>query len=163
MPKNVKGVDKLVLALKRIGAKSKKESNAKYTVSYSAPYAIFVHERTDLRHESSKSAKFLEKAAREQRGRMAQIVAQTVKNGGTIDAGNALAALHLKKESQLLCPVSGWDPVISPLLPTSGTLHNSAKVTKESGGAVSTVGPTAAPGIKRARRQLKRGGKKRGR
>lgn len=157
----VKGVDQVLVALKMLGKRIKETSTAKYTVGYSAPYAIYVHERTDLRHEPGKQAKFLEQPARTEKGRMAAIVAQTVKSGGTVDMGNALAALYLKKQSQLLCPVSGWDEIISPLLDTSGTLQASAFVKKEKSGAISTIGDEATPTIRRERKRLRTASRKR--
>lgn len=157
----VKGVDKVVLALRRLGRESKKDSKGKYTVGYSAPYAIFVHERLDLRHQPGKQAKFLEQPLRTEQRRMAEIVRKTVRSGGTVDAGNALAALYLKKQSQLLCPISGWDPIISPLLDTSGTLHNSAFVKKDGPGAVSTIGPETSQTILRERKRLSKASSKR--
>ena len=40
--------------------------------------------------------------------------------------GIGRAALELQRQSQLVVPVSGWDPVISPPRQGSGTLKNSA-------------------------------------
>ena len=125
------GQDKVLMALKRMGENARKNCRSRYQVVFEAPYAIWVHERTDLRHQAGKQAKFLETAARQELPVMAGIVAKTVKSGGSVDMGNSLAAQHLKRAAQRLCPVSGWDPIISPLLPTSGTLHNSARVVKE--------------------------------
>ena len=48
------------------------------TVGYTASYAIYVHERVELRHAPGKQAKFLEHPLREKRGRMAAIVVEEV-------------------------------------------------------------------------------------
>lgn len=44
-------------------------------VGYTAEYAVYVHERTELRHEPGKEAKFLEKPMREKRGELLAIIA----------------------------------------------------------------------------------------
>lgn len=43
-------------------------------VFYTADYAIYVHERTDLRHAKGKFAKFLERPAREHKDRILRII-----------------------------------------------------------------------------------------
>ena len=47
------------------------------TVSYTTAYAVYVHERTDLKNKPGQEAKFLEKPAREKRGEILRII----KNG----------------------------------------------------------------------------------
>lgn len=44
---------------------------AKGEVGYTAKYAVYVHERTDLRHQPGKEAKFLQKAVAHEATRMA--------------------------------------------------------------------------------------------
>ena len=48
-------------------------------VYYTADYAVYVHERTELRHKEGKFAKFLEKPAREQKDRILKIIAGEAK------------------------------------------------------------------------------------
>lgn len=54
----------------------------KATVGYTAEYAIFVHERTELRHKPGKIAKFLEKPARDNLKRMTQIIEEEAIKAG---------------------------------------------------------------------------------
>lgn len=51
------------------------------TVGFSSPHAVYVHERTDLRHDEGE-AKFLEKAAGAEAPVLASRVASLVKIGG---------------------------------------------------------------------------------
>jgi hypothetical protein len=44
-------------------------------VYYTASYAVWVHERTDLKHKPGKEAKFLEKPAREKRAEILALIA----------------------------------------------------------------------------------------
>ena len=44
-------------------------------VFYTASYAVYVHERTELQHKKGKSAKFLEKPIREKRLQILAIIA----------------------------------------------------------------------------------------
>lgn len=50
-----------------------------YQVGYSKKYAVYVHERLDLRHAPGKSAKFLEKPARRYRKTLIKIIEDEVK------------------------------------------------------------------------------------
>lgn len=49
------------------------------TVSYSTPYAVYVHEDMTARHDAGRSAKFLENAINNQSQQAAEIIARTVK------------------------------------------------------------------------------------
>jgi len=49
--------------------------NTTVAVFYTQSYAIYVHERTELRHKPGKRAKFLESVVREQRARILAIIA----------------------------------------------------------------------------------------
>lgn len=49
-------------------------------VYYTATYAVYVHERTELSHKPGKEAKFLEKPAREQRKKILDIIAGEAEN-----------------------------------------------------------------------------------
>jgi len=48
------------------------------TVFYTASYAVYVHERTELRHAQGKQAKFLEGPAREKRDELLKKISQGV-------------------------------------------------------------------------------------
>lgn len=50
------------------------------TVSYGTNYALFVHENLEARHKPGRQAKFLEQPLREHRGRLAEIVAEAMKD-----------------------------------------------------------------------------------
>jgi hypothetical protein len=52
-----------------------------FTISYTADYAIYVHERLDQHHEPPTSAKFLEKAMRESRGYVNTVVVAAIRAG----------------------------------------------------------------------------------
>lgn len=49
------------------------------TVSYNTAYAVYVHEDLNARHAPGKTAKYLERPARELRGKLMQIVAEEVR------------------------------------------------------------------------------------
>ena len=48
-------------------------------VLYTAAYAVYVHERTELRHAEGKFAKFLERPAREGRNELLRIIAEDMR------------------------------------------------------------------------------------
>jgi len=48
-------------------------------VYYTASYAVYVHERTDLKHKKGKIAKFLERPMRENRPKLMAIIAGEAK------------------------------------------------------------------------------------
>ena len=50
-------------------------------VYYTASYAVYVHERTELAHKKGKSAKFLEKPIRENRLKILAIIAGEAERG----------------------------------------------------------------------------------
>ena len=52
---------------------------ADVVVFYTASYAVYVHERTELQHKKGKEAKFLEKPARIYRVEILRIIAQRAK------------------------------------------------------------------------------------
>jgi hypothetical protein len=65
------------------GADTRKIGNGwgtEVTVSYSAAYAIYVHERTDLKHKPGKRAKFLEGPARENKDLILATIASKVES-----------------------------------------------------------------------------------
>ena len=74
-------VDKNVL---RPSARTRKTGTAtrpEVTVSYGTNYAVYVHEDLNARHKSGKSAKFLEKPAREKAHEIARIIRRGARTG----------------------------------------------------------------------------------
>lgn len=76
------------------------------SVSYTAPYAVYVHENLAMNHPNGGQAKFLEIPARTKRREMARIVYRIMrrKKARLYDAILA-SAMFLKEESQKLVPV----------------------------------------------------------
>lgn len=50
------------------------------TISYGTAYAVVEHERTDLKHDHGRTAKFLEKALTGEKGRVGQIIADHIRS-----------------------------------------------------------------------------------
>lgn len=111
----VGGVERTIQALRHWG---RKHSDARYTVSYRAPYAAPVHENLRVNHPTGQ-AKFLETPARTQANRIAAVTRQAVKNGDPLEVGLRKAAEFLLAESRKLVPVD------------TGFLRNSGKVERE--------------------------------
>lgn len=59
-----------------------KRKTVVFQVGYSRRYAVYVHERLDLSHKPGKSAKFLEKPARQHRKTLIKIIEDEVKKAG---------------------------------------------------------------------------------
>ena len=59
--------------------KRKKGYVSAYAVHYTAAYAIFVHERLELKHRPPTKAKFLEDPAKNERGNMLRIMENRIK------------------------------------------------------------------------------------
>ena len=58
--------------------------NTDVIVFYTAAYAVYVHERTDLRHKPGKQAKFLEGPARTHRESLLRAIASEMKVGSGV-------------------------------------------------------------------------------
>lgn len=100
----VEGINRLMNKFLKRKTESKHKDDCQYTVGYSAPYAIFVHENLEANHPHGQ-AKFLEQPAREMRGALARTIEGNAKKGIGLRAATADAALELFKESQKLVPV----------------------------------------------------------
>lgn len=124
-------VDVVRQTLKTLRKRSKAKNHPSYIVGYSANYALHVHEDLEARHAPGKSAKFLEKPARELREELARIIRTVTAQTGSMEAGVQVAALRLQRASQKIVPVSGWHPQISPPNQGSGNLKGSAFTRKE--------------------------------
>jgi hypothetical protein len=88
-------------------------------VSYSAEYAVHVHENLDMSHPNGGQAKFLEQPAREMRKELQQGLREDVKRGMSVEAALYKAGLKLQAASQKLVPVD------------TGILRASAQTTLE--------------------------------
>jgi len=102
----VKGYNKLMRQLTDLAHQASKLNNTVAQVSYTADYAIHVHEDLMVPH-SNGEAKFLEKPMRRMLndGTLAKVMNDAIKAGRTIPQAMLLAALRLQRESQLLVPV----------------------------------------------------------
>lgn len=86
-------------------------------VTYSAPYAVFVHEDLTARHPHGGSAKFLETPARQHRDQMARIISGALVRGRTLDQALLEAGQFLLARSQEIVPVD------TGLLKASGSVR----------------------------------------
>src|SRR5262249_51644597 len=100
----VLGVGGIVTKLRSLLSKSRGEDDVSVSVGYTQWYAIFVHERLDLRHPVGQ-AKFLEQPARELGPELGLMVQKSLQSGQTLGQALYQAGLRLQRESQLLCPV----------------------------------------------------------
>ncbi len=117
----IQNLDKLVSKFRALSAKSIKDTDFSVVVGFTARYAVYVHENTEMVLEGQPrrppatgvywgpngQAKFLEQPARElsNDGTLGRIVAQAVKAKKTLAQGVLLAGLRLQRESQKLVPV----------------------------------------------------------
>lgn len=118
----VEKIEGMARLLEKLEARRKGAAAAdcQVTVSFSAGYALFVHEDLTARHPVGQ-AKFLEQPARELAKELTGIVRDAVKKGTPLPQALLLAGLRLQREAQLLCPVA------------TGLLRNSAATTLEGG------------------------------
>jgi hypothetical protein len=65
--------------LERSGTASVDASNLRGAVSYDTPYAVVQHEDLSLRHDSGRTAKYLERPLAEEAGTVAEIIAAQVR------------------------------------------------------------------------------------
>ena len=98
------GGDRVVAKLKEMAAKVLTQKGISVTVGFTASYAIFVHERTDLNHNVGQ-AKFLEQPAREMRTQLTALIVSLVKRGVSIGEAMLVAGQALQAAAQKLSPV----------------------------------------------------------
>jgi hypothetical protein len=118
----ITGLTKLVDQLRAKAAKSRTDDDASVIVGYTAAYALYVHEKIEMKlqglprakpgkgsywdPQGRAQAKFLEAPARMHRERIAEIVRQTYKKpGATLAQALLMGGLFLQRESMLLVPV----------------------------------------------------------
>lgn len=99
----VEGISDLVEKLRGRANKSMKKDEGFFTVGYSAPYAIYVHENLQANHEHGQ-AKFLERPTRELHGELARSIRTDVGKDLGLEMANKNAAISLLKASQELVP-----------------------------------------------------------
>lgn len=98
------GFRQLAASLGGLKVRADEASTARVVVSYSAAYAIFVHENLTAVHPVGQ-AKFLEQPTRTLRGELANMIRAALQKGASMASALLMAGLRLQRESQKLCPV----------------------------------------------------------
>lgn len=137
----VVGLDELNRKLKKLAKKAKKDTNEDVIVGFTQNYAIYVHERTELRHKPGKQAKFLETPARTMQGELFRIVKTVYEKTGSLMSGLTLAGLRLQREAQKITPIE------------TGALKASAFTAKESNAPAKAAQAQARANEKRPRNE----------
>ena len=118
----IRGLEKVIEQLRARAAKSIKDDNVSVIVGYTAAYALYVHERIEMkwqgepRHKLGKGlywdpqgraqAKFLEAPARMYNDQIGEIVRNVLsKPGATLAQALLMGGLYLQRMSMLLVPV----------------------------------------------------------
>lgn len=100
---SIEGV-KAVIEKLRKKREAHKDGRVSVVVGYTQQYAIYVHENLTAHHPVGQ-AKYLEQPFRMMQDEIAEIVADLLKQGKTMEQALLVAGLRLQRESQLLCPV----------------------------------------------------------
>lgn len=90
--------------LKRIKDNAHRELKATFAVTYTAPYAVYVHEDLATPHKTGQ-AKFLEQPMRENASTMTKMVKDLVKGGMSLRLALLEVGHWLLEESKKLVPV----------------------------------------------------------
>jgi hypothetical protein len=85
-------------------ARDPKRRDVRASVGYTAPYAIYVHERLDVYHPNGQ-AKFLTTAARRVQRKMSKLVVDLMRKGLPLRSAVLQSAILLLDESRRLVPV----------------------------------------------------------
>lgn len=118
----IEGLKKVVSVLQKKALASKKDDNVSCVVGYTAAYALYVHEKIEMKWkglprqgkqgkgfywdpQGRGQAKFLEGPARKFAKELGMIVATVIGKGRTLAQGLLAAGLRLLRESQLRVPV----------------------------------------------------------
>ncbi len=107
--------DKVLAKLREMSLKGKKTMTV--SVTYTAPYAVYVHEDLEANHPNGGQAKYLEQPARELQHDMVAIVRRSVEAKNGLEEGLVRAGELLLRESRELVPVD------------TGELRDSAQLT----------------------------------
>lgn len=97
----VHGLEKVLASFRDL---RKKHRSTEVSVGYSAPYALPVHERLNVRHRTGQ-AKFLEQPARERSGDVARVIRQHVGDGMPLRDACVKGGEFLLEESRKVVPV----------------------------------------------------------
>lgn len=100
---STRGVEQVVASLRSRALAAR--GRPRVTVSYSTPYAVYVHENLEMYHPRGGQAKFLEQPLRENRPLLAQVVRETLRAGGSVLDAELAAANLLLDLSRPLVPV----------------------------------------------------------
>lgn len=98
-----KGLEKILTELRK-RRRTIGDRLSEVRVGYSAPYAVFVHERLDLHHPNGQT-KFLEQPMRTEVDAMAAIIRNKLRAGTSLKEAHLEAAKHLMKVSLQLTPI----------------------------------------------------------
>ena len=96
-------LDKLLSEIRKRRIRAGLDGAAETRVGYSAPHAVPVHERLDLRHPIGQ-AKFLEQPIRTEEKVMADIIRSRLRARESLKSAQLAAARHLMKVSLTLVP-----------------------------------------------------------
>jgi hypothetical protein len=103
--------------LRRLKEQASREIKATFQVTYTAPYAVYVHEDLTAKHPNGGQAKFLEQPMREHASKMSQMIKNLIqKEGQSLRTALLIVGHWLLQESKKLVPVD------------SGKLKDSGKV-----------------------------------
>jgi hypothetical protein len=100
----VEGLNAVLKALGKRLDDARREGSPGVRVSFSAAYAVWVHERRDLRHKTGKAG-FLLDPARRLAPELGAMVGDGLKKGLTLSQSLLRAGLRLQREAQAECPV----------------------------------------------------------
>lgn len=114
----IEGSNRISLRLNQLIRRVGNEANGIYSVSYDAPYAVYVHEDLSMQH-SNGQAKYLEQPARQHKRELANIVRKHAQRTGSVRVGMLMASRRLLAYSQRLVPVR------------TGKLKRSGKINRE--------------------------------
>lgn len=106
---------------KKIKDAQKDAVTARVRTGYRAPYAIYVHEKVEMKWEGiprksgifrywsarggrAGTAKFLEHPAKAYRKEFSLIIAKSMKNGSSLTRAITLAMIHLRQKSRYIVP-----------------------------------------------------------
>lgn len=104
--------------LKRIKEQAQREIKATFQVTYTAPYAVYVHEDLTAKHPNGGQAKFLEQPMRDNALKMSKMVKDLIqKEGQSLRTALLIVGHWLLQESKKLVPVD------SGKLKDSGTVR----------------------------------------
>lgn len=100
----VDGLDKLRAALAVRAERARRDGRVRYEVGFTAVYALRIHEDLELRHANGQ-ARFLSSAVTDLRARLGNIIADTLRKGGTMKDAQQRAGEVLLAEAKRRVPV----------------------------------------------------------